>query len=115
MSKINENLKEDFAGIRKNEVSEGFQKESDQDNNSDSEKSADNKPDKKKKKKKNKNKSTPVATPKPQNAMAKLAQERLQRVAEETARLKALQDEEDRKIREEEEKEQEEIKAIADE
>jgi len=99
-----------------------------------------NKPDKKKKKKKNKNKSTPVVIrqdseganqmnpggirrnevsekfpAKPQNPMAKLAQERLQRVAEETARLKALQDEEDRKIREEEEKEKAEIKAIADE
>ena len=45
----------------------------------------------------------PKAPPKI-SAAGKLAQERLKKVAEENARIKALQDEEDRKIKEEEEK-----------
>ena len=50
-----------------------------------------------------------------QNPMAKLAQQHLKLVAEENARIKALQDEEERKIREEEEKEKARLKAIEEE
>ncbi len=56
--------------------------------------------------------------PKPQpkiSAAGKLAQERLKKIAEENARIKALQDEEDRKIREEEERILAEQKSIQDE
>jgi translation initiation factor 5B len=56
--------------------------------------------------------------PKPQpkvSAAGKLAQERLKKIAEENARIKALQDEEDRKVREEEEKILAEQKRIQEE
>lgn len=49
------------------------------------------------------------------SAAGKLAQERIKKIAEENARIKALQDEEDRKIREEEEKILAEQKRIEDE
>ena len=49
------------------------------------------------------------------NPMAKLALQRLKLVEEETARIKALQDEEERKIKEEEEKEKARLKALEEE
>ncbi len=49
------------------------------------------------------------------SAAGKLAQERLKKIAEENARIKALQDEEDRKIREEEERILAEQKRIQEE
>ncbi len=49
------------------------------------------------------------------SAAGKLAQERLKKIAEENARIKALQEEEDRKVREEEEKILAEKKRIEDE
>ncbi len=68
--------------------------------------------DKKKKKKKNKKKAP--EEPK-QSAMGKLILERQQKLAEEEARIKALQEEEERKIREEEEKRLEAIKKVEEE
>ncbi len=68
--------------------------------------------DKKKKKKKNNKKKEPE--PK-QSAMGRLIQERQQKIAEEEAKLKALQDEEERKIREEEEKRLEAIRKVQEE
>jgi translation initiation factor 5B len=49
------------------------------------------------------------------NPIAKLAQERIKLINKEEIRIKALQDEEDRKIREEEEKEKARIEAIENE
>ncbi len=61
------------------------------------------KPKDAKKKKKKKTKTAQSAEPK-QSAMGKLIQERLKKAEEEQARIKALQEEEERKIREEEER-----------
>lgn len=70
--------------------------------------------DKKKKKKKNKNKKKASDVP-VQSAMGKLILERKQKLAEEEARLKAIQEEEERKIREEEEKRLEAIRKVEEE
>ncbi len=67
---------------------------------------------KKKKKKNNKKKATNVPA---QSAMGKLILERQQKLAEEEARLKAIQDEEERKAREEEEARLDAIKKVQEE
>lgn len=67
-----------------------------------------NKSDKKKKKKAG-------TTAKPMNPMAKLALQRIKLVEEENARIKALQEEEERKLKEEEDREAAKLKIIEDE
>ncbi len=68
----------------------------------------------KKKKKKNKGKKKEPEIPK-QTVMGKLILERQQKIAEEEARLKAIQEEEERKAREEEEKRLEAIRKVQEE
>jgi len=54
-------------------------------------------------------------TAKPMNPMAKLALQRIKLVEEENARIKAIQEEEERKIKEEEDREAAKLKIIEDE
>lgn len=86
----------------------------DEDENKTLENTKTNNDKKKKKKKKPTSKPEPVQKTK-SNPLAKLAQERLKLIEEENARIKAEQDAEERKIKDEEEREAAKLKAIQDE
>ncbi len=116
MSKIQNNTQKELQKVQEtNNILEEDSSDDEQNEEPDTQATSLNqKTDKKKKKKKNKKGGSSQVEPK-QSAMGKLIQERMQKIAEEEARLKALQEEEERKIREEEERIEAEKRRIQEE